>query len=220
LAGWQTFTPVAYGAQSALQHSPQLVHKTPSGCPMQLLRPRPIGATHVPTLAPLASWQMPVQQSLSWAQTSPGWMQLEELSWQVPFVHRPEQHSPLPPHVLPAVLQFGLSGVHVPPAPHVPPQHCAFAVQAWLSDVHCVEPHMPPEQTSVQQSVAAVHAPLLEQWPMFGPPSPAGGMTTPPSPVPPPSAVPPSLFPMVALLEPQATTRLPELQAITRPMPR
>jgi hypothetical protein len=38
-AGWQMFTPVAYGAQRALQHEPQSLHKTPSGIPLQLLRP-------------------------------------------------------------------------------------------------------------------------------------------------------------------------------------
>jgi hypothetical protein len=68
-----------------------------------------------------------------------------------PFEQTREQQSPWFMHALPEVRHDGLSGVHVPPAPHVPLQHCADVVQAWLSDVHCVEPHVPPLQTNVQQ---------------------------------------------------------------------
>jgi hypothetical protein len=50
-----------------------------------------------------------------------------------------------------------LSGVQVFALPHVPLQQSAFWVHAWLSDVHWVAPHLPPEQTSEQQSVDAAH---------------------------------------------------------------
>ena len=53
---------------------------------------------------------------------------------------------------LPEVLQAVVSGVHVPPVPQAPLQHCADDVQAWLSLVHWVAPHVPFSQTNVQQS--------------------------------------------------------------------
>ena len=162
-AGWQMSSPVAYGAHSALQHPPQLVHKTPSGEPVQLLPPRLGGCTHVPTVAPASASieQMPVQQSLSRAQMSPGWMQNEDARAQVPLVasQRPEQHCELALHVLPAVLHVVLSGVQVEPAPHVPLQQSALAVHAWLSETHWLAPHAPPAHTREQQSVDAAHPP-------------------------------------------------------------
>jgi hypothetical protein len=112
-------------------------------------------------LAPpsLPTLQRPVQQSASRAQMSPGWMQNDEASAHVPLavLHKPEQHCALPEHVLPAVLHAVLSGVHIPLPPHVPLQQSAFCVHAWLSDVHWFAPHLPPEQTSEQQSVDATH---------------------------------------------------------------
>jgi hypothetical protein len=61
---------------------------------------------------------------------------------------------------LPAVLHEPFKGTQVPAAPalplQLPLQHCAELVQAWLSDVHCVEPHPPPLQTKVQQSCGTV----------------------------------------------------------------
>jgi len=38
---------------------------------------------------------------------------------------------------------------------HVPLQHWAPLVQAWLSEMHCVLPQCPPSQTRVQHSVGA-----------------------------------------------------------------
>jgi hypothetical protein len=51
---------------------------------------------------------------------------------------------------LPEVLQLVLSGVHVPPAPHLPPQHCPSAVQAALSAAHCLSEHVPEVHEKVQ----------------------------------------------------------------------
>jgi hypothetical protein len=44
-----------------------------------------VGATHVPTVAPAFTEQLPPQQSLSRAHTSPFWMQKEAAIWQVPL---------------------------------------------------------------------------------------------------------------------------------------
>jgi hypothetical protein len=78
-------------------------------------------------------------------------VQNEPLPVQTPFWQTLEQQSPWLVQALPDVRQDVLSGVQVPPAPQVPLQHWAELVHAWLSDVHCVEPQMPPLQTKVQQ---------------------------------------------------------------------
>jgi hypothetical protein len=61
---------------------------------------------------------------------------------------------------LPAVAQFGLSGVHVPAPPsgivQLPLQQLVLDVHAWLSDVQIVLPHRPPLQTKVQHSLLVV----------------------------------------------------------------
>jgi hypothetical protein len=76
--------------------------------------------------------QTPVQQSPLAAQASPGCTQKEE-GWQLPPEQKPEQQAALDVQVLPMVLHFVFSAVHLPP-PHVRLQHCPFAVQARPSD--------------------------------------------------------------------------------------
>ena len=98
LAGWQTFTPVLmYGAHKRLQHEVQSPHTVPSIPPAQLVAP-PVGALHVPAVAPGAMVQMPPQQSVPLLQMSPFWMQKDELSAQRPFAQSFEQQSPLAAH--------------------------------------------------------------------------------------------------------------------------
>jgi hypothetical protein len=64
-------TPVApNGAHSLLQQSPQSVHSTPS-TPLQKAGPEG-GAPQLPTFLPLGMSQVPLQQSLLRAHTSPG----------------------------------------------------------------------------------------------------------------------------------------------------
>ena len=126
-------TPVgAYGAHKRLQQSrqpapPSFVpppHTVPSTPPLQLFRPRFGSTEHVPSEAPAAMLQIPVQQSVDFAQTSPACVQNEAESWQRPPEQSVEQHcSPPGVQALPAVRHELLSGVHVPFAPHTPPQH-------------------------------------------------------------------------------------------------
>jgi hypothetical protein len=162
--GWQTFTPVsAHGPQFRLQQLPQPLHSTPS-C---VQAPAPVVATssQVPSVAPEAIAQEPPQQSLSRAQASPGWMQKEDPSAQVPFEQRPEQQPPAePPSVdvteqgLPAVLQLALSAWQVPPL-QLPPQHWPELVQLAPSATQAPLPQTPREvsHSKLQQSVAAEH---------------------------------------------------------------
>jgi hypothetical protein len=110
---------------------------------------------------------MPLQHSKLLAHTSVFCVQNDPPPVQRPFWQTLEQQSPWFMHALPDVRHDPLRGVHVPPAPHVPLQHCADVVQAWLSVVHCVEPQVPPVQTNVQQFCgiaqglpAARHMPL------------------------------------------------------------
>jgi hypothetical protein len=56
---------------------------------------------------------VPVQQSVSSEQESPGCAQKEE-GWQVPLAQTPEQQSPPPPHWFPSVLHPLLREAHVP----------------------------------------------------------------------------------------------------------
>jgi len=110
--GWQTSMPLSgQGAQILLQQLPQPLQMTPS-CWHE---PAPVvpGSLQTPTVAPVARWHQPVQQSVSRPQTSPGWMHQEAPSAHLPFVHRPEQHGAVAPasgpHGLPDVAQLLLS---------------------------------------------------------------------------------------------------------------
>jgi hypothetical protein len=118
--------------------------------------PGALGWRHKPSVAPVALLQRPPQHSPSLAQALPVCVQ-NEPSVQLPLRQSFEQHSLCAVHELPVVLQAGLSGLQVwappsAPAAQLPPQHWAEVVQAWLSDVHGVDPHFPPVQTNVQQS--------------------------------------------------------------------
>jgi len=89
----------------------------PAGCSPQ-----------VPTLAPAALLQVPVQQSGPDEQTSPNWAQKEETA-QTPFLQSFEQQSALAAQVLPSVLHVPFRGWQVPPA-QVPPQQAPLLVHA------------------------------------------------------------------------------------------
>jgi hypothetical protein len=114
----------------------------------------------MPSVAPAAFMQKAPQQSTSWTQTSPGWMQNDELSEQVPFLHRPEQQPEEAVQGLPAVRQVVLSGLHVPPL-QLPLQQEADVVQVALSAVQLVALLQTPRVVShcrLQQSVLDVQA--------------------------------------------------------------
>jgi hypothetical protein len=117
--------------------------------------PGAAGWRQTPTVAPLALLQSPPQHSRSEAQASPVCVQYEPPVEQTPFVQNFEQQSAWAMHELPAVLQDPFRGTQVPL--QLPLQHCAELVHAWLSDVHCVEPQVPPLQTKVQQSCGTEH---------------------------------------------------------------
>ena len=52
-----------------------------------------------------------------------------------------------------------LLNLAAPPVPeHLPLQHPASVVHAWLSEVQRVPSHVPPTQLTEQQSVGEVHA--------------------------------------------------------------
>src|SRR5689334_10677152 len=167
LGGWQIKTPARKGAHARLQHSPPHAGTPPSflTTPPSPVAPAPhtwpataqpgtpggCGSMQRPSVAPCVFEQMPLQHSASAAQTSVVCVQNEPLPVQSPPMHTLEQQSPWFVHALPAVRQPGFSGAQVPapptPAPlQLPPQHCADVEHAWLSDVHCVEPHVPPLQ--------------------------------------------------------------------------
>ena len=84
----------------------------------------------------------------------------KEGALQTPALQNCEQHAPFVVHVLPKVLQVGLSGVHVPATEQTPPQHCALVVQAWLSAVQSFAPHVPRLHTREQQSPGTVQTSL------------------------------------------------------------
>jgi hypothetical protein len=167
LAGWQIFTPdSANGAQTRLQQLVQPSQVIPS-CTQP---PAPVVAIslHVPMLAPLAIEQRPVQQSVERTQASPGWMQYEAPSAQVPFRHSREQQSAPVVQGLPAVLQPVLSGWHFPPV-QLPLQQAPGEPQAWLSGVQAATPHLPLTQERLQQSVLTAQAsPAWPQRAMLG----------------------------------------------------
>jgi hypothetical protein len=156
--GWQTLTPVrAHGPQLRLQQLPQPLQSTPS-CTQD---PAPVVATswQTPRVAPLAIAHEPPQQSVSRAQTSPGWMQNEAPSAQVPPEQSPEQQSPAALQGLPAVLQVAFSGAQVPPL-QLPLQQAADDEQAAPSATHMAAVAHTPRAVShcrLQQSVATAH---------------------------------------------------------------
>src|SRR5262245_55539575 len=87
-------------------------------------------------------------------------MHQDDASAHLPALHRPEQQAVVPassvPHGLPAVAQVVLSGVQVPPV-HLPLQHEAELVQAWLSATQLGAVAQTPRAVShwkLQQSVA------------------------------------------------------------------
>jgi len=156
--GWQTLTPEsAHGPQFLLQQLPQPLQRTPSWVHW----PVPLVPTSMqtPWVAPVAFEQKPPQQSVSRAQTSPGWMQKEEPSEHVPFLQRPEQQPPAPPSAaeqgLPAVRQAVLSGWHFEPL-QLPLQQLAELVQVALSATQVValaQTWSVPSHCRLQQSV-------------------------------------------------------------------
>lgn len=105
----------------------------------------------MPSDAPLAFMQEPPQHSLSRLQASPFCVQNEGAPLHTPFEHRPEQHSALPPHVLPDVLHAVLSGAQVPLL-HTPPQHSPSLLHEPLSAVHCLSEHLKSTHEYEQQS--------------------------------------------------------------------
>jgi hypothetical protein len=100
--------------------------------------------------------QIPPQQSLGDAHTSPFWPQYEATAhtfiWQCM-----EQQSPSTAHGLPSVLHMVLSGVHVPPAPQLPLQQLAPEVHGMPSAMQALNSQMPPLHVPKQHTVAAVH---------------------------------------------------------------
>jgi len=95
------------------------------------------------------------------------------VSAHVPPLQNFEQHSSLPPHALPAVLQELFIGWQAP-FEQVPLQHEPLPVHGWLSETH-EPPHTPPLQLSEQQSVpdahvppAATHRPIVDAHVPFG----------------------------------------------------
>jgi hypothetical protein len=110
-------------------------------------------------VAPLALAHEPPQQSVSRAQTSPGWMQKEAPSAHVPPEQSPEQQSPAALQGLPAVLQAAFSATHVPPL-QLPLQQVADDEQLAPSAVHAAAVEQTPRLVShcrLQQSVATPH---------------------------------------------------------------
>jgi hypothetical protein len=100
---------------------------------------------------------MPPQHSPSVAHESPSCVHHDDAP-HVPFaLQYDEQHSPLPVHGLPSVLQLALSAAHVPLV-HEPPQHWPSCVHDAPSAVHWVAEHVLLMQLTVQQSVLALHA--------------------------------------------------------------
>jgi len=137
--GWQTLTPVrAHGPQLRLQQLPQPLQSTPS-C-VQLPVPVVAMSWQTPSAAPPVLAQRPPQQSVSRAQTSPGWMQNDAPSTHFPPEQRPEQQLAALPsgalavHGFPAVAQVVFSGWQCPPL-QLPLQHCAESLQLALSAV-------------------------------------------------------------------------------------
>jgi len=110
-------------------------------------------------VAPLALAHEPPQQSVSRAQASPGWMQKDDPSAQVPPEQSPEQQSPAALQGLPAVLQAAFRAWQVPPL-QLPLQQAPDEEQLAPSAVQAVAFEQTPRLVShcrLQQSVATAH---------------------------------------------------------------
>jgi len=166
LARWHTDTPlVPKGAQTRLQQSLQAVQTVPSTPPLQRVLPG-CGVSQRPSVAPVATLQMPPQQSRGFEHTSPSCAHHDEPRSQTPALQSLEQHSALEVHALPAVRQEPLKGWHFP-AEQLPPQHSALLVQAPLSETHALPSQTPLLHWKEQQSVAALQgAPAATHLPM------------------------------------------------------
>src|SRR5215472_11528006 len=105
---------------------------------------------------PTVMLQTPPQQSAGWLHTSPTWPQKDD-GEQTPPAQSCEQQSPFKLQVSPRTRHM-LMGVHVPPVPQMPLQHCEPLEQGWLSDVHDGLVQTPVVQTPVQQSLGPVQA--------------------------------------------------------------
>jgi hypothetical protein len=164
--GWQTLTPVsAHGPQLRLQQLPHPSHSTPSW--VQLPAPVVCTSWQTPSVAPDALLHQPPQQSVSREHASPGWMQNEEPSKHLLFVHNPEQQrdaappspgAPLALQGFPAVRHAVLSGAHLP-ALQFWLQHSPEVAQAWLSATQLAALAQTPVAVShwrLQQSVASL----------------------------------------------------------------
>jgi hypothetical protein len=119
-----------------LQQSPQPAQTTPSW--RQVPAPVVWTSWHTPSVAPCALAHQPPQQSASREQASPGWIQNDAPSTQLPFEQRPEQQ---------AVVAAPSAAADVPATQGFPAVR-----QAVLSAWQC-----PPEQLWLQHSVGVVH---------------------------------------------------------------
>jgi hypothetical protein len=155
------------GAQRRLQQSLQVPQREPS-TPRPLQFEAPVGGSpQVPTVAPAAMSQVPVQHSSALVQMSPCWVQKDEWSAHVPFVQRPEQQSVLFPQVLPAVLHPVFSAAH-DPFTQLLLQHWALPVQVAPSETQAFAEQAPFTQLTLQQSPGAAHdVPAGLHLPMF-----------------------------------------------------
>lgn len=126
----------------------------------------PLVATHAVLQTCVIGSHVPWQQSASAVQVAPSLRHVP-----APIAHRggltvssqmPEQHpscgpllhvSPLGRHVV-----FAGSSAHLLSEPQMFEQHSALLVQSSPSTLHSAPPHVPPLQSSAQQSSAFVHA--------------------------------------------------------------
>jgi len=99
-------------------------------------------APQVPSVAPLAMLQMPLQQSKAFEQTSPDWMQKDDPRTQAPSRQSWEQHWSLLEQALPAVMHATLSAWQVPPT-QLPLQQAWLEVQAPWSEVQTAASQTP-----------------------------------------------------------------------------
>ena len=121
------------------------------------------GGAQMPSV-PEVIWQSPEQQVEPWLQTSPLWMQNDAPNWQVPLLHRLEQHWVLLEQGLPAVLQAAFRAWHTP-ASQFPLQQAADPVQLWSSAMHAAALHLPEVQAIEQHSVDATQGfPAAVHW--------------------------------------------------------
>jgi hypothetical protein len=119
-----------------LKVTPPSAAVPPQSCPSasaQLAGPVGGVTAQVPSVAPAATLQMPVQQLDPTAHESYDWPQNEE-AWHVPPVQKPEQQSFAVEHPLPSVLHVALSAAHLPLTQDWL-QQSPLTVQAPVSDV-------------------------------------------------------------------------------------